>query len=218
MSTHGKGQAAIGGWRQFGLYLFGQCGSRRARESLPRRQGDVDRFRSNVISAHDPPIAIFGGFQCTDNECLRRCPDARSRPRQRPWVNGGGHRPQGRSESIRLSKGIPPLTIVRNNGICVGVLSDHLRARRGERVYHLHGESIAIAEVVRVIEEACPAAKGLVSHAEPAMPFADALDDAGYRRDLGPAPRTSFAEGVRKTLDEFARLQKDGRLDARELG
>jgi len=69
-----------------------------------------------------------------------------------------------------------------------------------------------------VIEEACPAAKGLVSHAEPAMPFADALDDAGYQRDLGPAPRTSFADGVRRTLEQFRQLQKDGRLDARELG
>ena len=88
----------------------------------------------------------------------------------------------------------------------------------GARVYNLHGESIAIAEVVRVIEEAWPAAKGLLSHAEPAMPFADALDDAGYQRDLGPAPRTSFADGVRRTLEQFRQLQKDGRLDARELG
>ncbi|MEK7700376.1 MAG: NAD-dependent epimerase/dehydratase family protein [candidate division NC10 bacterium] len=87
----------------------------------------------------------------------------------------------------------------------------------GARVYNLHGESIAIAEVVRVIEEACPAANGLLSHAEPAMPFADALDDAGYQRDLGPAPRTSFDDGVRRTLEEFAQLQKDGRLDCREL-
>ena len=88
----------------------------------------------------------------------------------------------------------------------------------GARVYNLHGESVAIAEVVRAIEKAWPAAKRPLSHAEPAMPFADALDDAGYQRDLGPAPRTSFADGVRRTIEEFARLQKDGRLDARELG
>ncbi len=87
----------------------------------------------------------------------------------------------------------------------------------GARVYNLHGETIAIAGVVRAIEEAWPAARGLLSHAEPAMPFADALDDAGYQKDLGPAPRTAFAAGVRRTLDEFARLQKEGRLDAREL-
>jgi nucleoside-diphosphate-sugar epimerase len=35
--------------------------------------------------------------------------------------------------------------------------------------------------------------------------------------DLGPAPPTSLADGVDKTLDEFARLQQDGRLDCREL-
>ena len=71
---------------------------------------------------------------------------------------------------------------------------------------------------MRAIEEAWPAAKGLLSHDEAAMPFADALDDTRYQTDLGPAARTSFVAGVRRTLDEFARLQKDGRLDARELG
>lgn len=43
------------------------------------------------------------------------------------------------------------------------------------------------------------------------------LDDARYQRDLGPAPATSLEDGVRRTLDEFARLQKDGCVDAREL-
>jgi nucleoside-diphosphate-sugar epimerase len=87
----------------------------------------------------------------------------------------------------------------------------------GARVYNLHGESVTIAHVVRVIEDAWPRAKGLVSHLEEPMPFAEALDDARYQRDLGPAPRTSLADGVRKTIDEFARLQEEGRLDAREL-
>lgn len=87
----------------------------------------------------------------------------------------------------------------------------------GARTYNLHGESVRIAAVVRTIEEAWPSAKGLVGHVETPVPFAEALDDARYQTELGPAPRTAFRDGVRQTLDTFARLQKDGRLDAREL-
>jgi len=85
------------------------------------------------------------------------------------------------------------------------------------RVYNLHGSSVALGEVVRLIETAWPAAKGLLTHVEAPMPFATALDDTRYQRDLGPAPPTALVDGVRRTLDEFARLHKDGRLDAREL-
>jgi nucleoside-diphosphate-sugar epimerase len=87
----------------------------------------------------------------------------------------------------------------------------------GSRVYNLHGESARLAAVVRMIEDAWPGAKGLITHVEEPMPFAEALDDARYQRDLGPAPRTGLAEGVRRTLETFARLAKDNRLDAREL-
>jgi nucleoside-diphosphate-sugar epimerase len=86
------------------------------------------------------------------------------------------------------------------------------------RVYNLHGSAVPLAEVVRVIETAWPQAKGLITHVDQPMPFATALDDARYQRDLGPALATALVDGVRRTLDEFARLQKDGRLDARELG
>jgi nucleoside-diphosphate-sugar epimerase len=87
----------------------------------------------------------------------------------------------------------------------------------GARTYNLHGESVAIGRVVATIEEAWPSARGLLHHLEAPMPFAEALDDTRYQTDLGPAPRTGLADGVRRTLDAFARLQKEGRLDAREL-
>ena len=87
----------------------------------------------------------------------------------------------------------------------------------GARVYNLHGASVAIAELVRMIEAAWPRAKGLITHVEQPIPFPAALDDARYQKDLGPAPATSLADGLKKTLDEFVRLQKGGRLDAREL-
>jgi nucleoside-diphosphate-sugar epimerase len=85
------------------------------------------------------------------------------------------------------------------------------------RVYNLHGSSVALADVVRTIEAAWPTAKGLIRHIDEPLPFAAALDDTRYQRELGPAPPTALVDGVRRTLDEFARLQKDGRLDAREL-
>jgi nucleoside-diphosphate-sugar epimerase len=87
----------------------------------------------------------------------------------------------------------------------------------GARVYNLHGTSAAIADVARTIETAWPRAKGLITHVEEPIPFPVALDDARYQRDLGPAPATPLEAGVQRTLEEFARLQTDGRLDAREL-
>jgi nucleoside-diphosphate-sugar epimerase len=85
------------------------------------------------------------------------------------------------------------------------------------RVYNLHGSSVSIADVVKTIETAWPQAKGLITHVEQALPFPAGLDDTRYQRDLGPATPTALVDGVRRTLDEFARLHKDGRLDAREL-
>ncbi len=87
----------------------------------------------------------------------------------------------------------------------------------GARVYNLHGESARIADVVRMIEEAWPQARGRLSYVERQMPFPEELADTGYQRDLGPRPRTGLREGIRKTLEEFAALAGSGRLDAREL-
>jgi hypothetical protein len=70
---------------------------------------------------------------------------------------------------------------------------------------------------VRTIEAARPSVAGSITHVEQALPFPAALADARYQKDLGPAPATTLADGVAKTLDEFERLQKEGRLDRREL-
>jgi len=68
-----------------------------------------------------------------------------------------------------------------------------------------------------MLEGAWPNATGLITHVEQPIPFPAALDDARYQKDLGPAPPTSLADGIKKTLDGFARLRAEGRLDAREL-
>lgn len=87
----------------------------------------------------------------------------------------------------------------------------------GARVYNLHGESVAIADIPGLIESVLPRVKGLITYDPTPIPFPDALADHGYQRDLGPKPRTAFADGLRQTIEEFRRLEKAGRLDAREL-
>ncbi len=43
------------------------------------------------------------------------------------------------------------------------------------------------------------------------------MTDTGYQHSLGPAARTSLADGVLKTINEFKSLHDKGMLDAREL-
>ena len=43
------------------------------------------------------------------------------------------------------------------------------------------------------------------------------FDDASARAALGPFPVTALAEGVRATVERFARLQSEGRLDTGDL-
>lgn len=67
----------------------------------------------------------------------------------------------------------------------------------------------AAADVVSMIEEAWPAAKGQITHVEHLIPFPAALADHGYQRDLGPKPRTGLKDGIQKTLEAFARLKME---------
>ncbi len=107
--------------------------------------------------------------------------------------------------------------LIHADDVAKAVIAASRSSLDGARVYNLHGEAVAIADVVTLIQELLPASKTLVSHTEVPTPFAEALHDARYQRDFGPRPRTGLREGAQRTLDEFVRLQKDGRLDAREL-
>ena len=43
------------------------------------------------------------------------------------------------------------------------------------------------------------------------------LDDRALQRDLGPMPRTPLADGIRQTLEQFRKLNREGRLDTADL-
>lgn len=87
----------------------------------------------------------------------------------------------------------------------------------GAHVFNLHGETIAIAEIVAEIERAWPDARGRITHEDAPLAIPAEFDDAAIRSALGPLPVTPFADGVRSTLERFAELRREGRLDTDDL-
>lgn len=117
--------------------------------------------------------------------------------------------------------GFRPLSVY-GPGRDVGLTADPTLAMkaavRGRKFQIRWGGSTDLIYVEDVaLGRAWPGAEGLITHVEQPMPFPAALDDTRFQKDLGPAPATSLDAGVRKTLDAFARLQREGRLDTREL-
>jgi len=87
---------------------------------------------------------------------------------------------------------------------------------RGAGVYNLRGAVVDLSVFRRTLAKIEPAAADLITYGDRQLPIAYDLDDSSLERELGPIPRTSLEDGVRKTLDQFKRLHQAGRLDMRD--
>jgi nucleoside-diphosphate-sugar epimerase len=87
----------------------------------------------------------------------------------------------------------------------------------GARVFNLHGDTVAVADIIAAIETLIPAAKGAITCAPAGMPMPSHLDDTAIRAALQLPPATTLAEGVRETIERFQLLQREGRLDTKDL-
>ena len=93
-----------------------------------------------------------------------------------------------------------------------------LDAPDGAHVCNLHGETATVEDVVASIEEIVPAdRRGLVDCDGPDLPIPGHLDDGLLESLIGPPPRTSLQDGLRRTYEAFLRLHEAGRLDLRDL-
>ena len=91
------------------------------------------------------------------------------------------------------------------------------RAPRGAHVFNLHGHTLDVAEFVRRIEGALPAARGRITHGGPRVPIPPRLGGAAIRACIGGLPSTPLESGIRETLDLLRGLDAAGRLDVRDL-
>jgi nucleoside-diphosphate-sugar epimerase len=87
----------------------------------------------------------------------------------------------------------------------------------GAHVFNLHGETVSIGAVIAEIERAWPKAKSTITYSDTPLAIPAEMDDAAIRATLGPLPATPLAEGVRATIERFAELQSEGRLETSDL-
>lgn len=87
----------------------------------------------------------------------------------------------------------------------------------GAHVFNIAGETEAVADVITEIEKLIPTAKGTLTCAPNPIPMPSKLDDTAIRAALQLPPATTLAEGVRETVERFQLLQREGRLDTKDL-
>ena len=89
------------------------------------------------------------------------------------------------------------------------------RAPVGAHVFNLHGETVEVANIVKVINE--KAGQELVTFSGPPIPIPAAINDAAIRRMLGSLPSTPLKVGIGETMRQFVELREAGRLDTSEI-
>ena len=88
---------------------------------------------------------------------------------------------------------------------------------QGAKSYNLRGAVVDIQSFHKALCAVEPTARELVTHGDRQLAIAFDLDDAALLRDIGPLPKTPLEDGIRKTLELFLRLAKEGRLDTSDL-
>jgi nucleoside-diphosphate-sugar epimerase len=88
----------------------------------------------------------------------------------------------------------------------------------GAHVFNISGESTTFESCKDLIEDELPEdRRGLVACDGGSIPIAPNLDDDALRASTGYDQSTSLGDGVRKTMEAFQRLEREGRLDRRDL-
>ena len=91
------------------------------------------------------------------------------------------------------------------------------RPYSGAKSYNLRGHVIDLKTFHQALCRVAPEAEKLVSFGDRQIAIAYDLADAALQRDLGPMPLTPLEDGIRRTLEQFRRLQSEGRLDTADL-
>jgi nucleoside-diphosphate-sugar epimerase len=147
----------------------------------------------------------------------------------RPWAVYGVGRDQGLTsgptKAIKAALLGRPYTIRFTGGLDLQYVNDtadiFLRCAEAEltgaKVYTLRGTVTSVEQFITSLDRVLPGAKGLIRAQGPSLPIAYNLDDSLLVQDLRDVPRTGLEDGIRQSAEIFRRLQREGRLDTKDL-
>jgi nucleoside-diphosphate-sugar epimerase len=87
----------------------------------------------------------------------------------------------------------------------------------GAHAFNLHGETVRISEIISEIERVWPGARGTITCADSALALPPEFDDSAIRAALGEIPSTPLTVGIRATIERFAELFRENRLETKDL-
>ena len=121
----------------------------------------------------------------------------------------------GRPFHIRFS-GATDFQYVADTAAAFILCADN--THEGAHVFNLHGETVTVERIARFINEQAPGRNGdLITFGGPEIPIAAAIDDTAIRKVIRELPSTPLEIGVRETMERFAALRDEGRLDTSDL-
>src|SRR5581483_6313357 len=177
------------------------------------------------------PTTHYGYFKCCNERNARGYfqDHGLSSIGLRPWTVYGVGRDFGMTSEP--TKAIKCLALGRPYAISYGGWQDmqyvedvaHVFIRcleapyTGAKSYNLRGDVVDLPAFHRALCEVDPSAAQLITYGDRQISIAYDLDDSALERDVGPIPKSSLAEGIRRTLALFKQLQTEGRLDTSDL-
>lgn len=88
---------------------------------------------------------------------------------------------------------------------------------QGAPVFDLHGDAVTVDEFLAVLSQVEPSAAELITHEARQIPGNVIVDDTELVERLGGLPKTSLEDGIRDSLDIFARHRDAGILTPAEI-
>jgi UDP-glucuronate 4-epimerase len=179
-----------------------------------------------VFGPNGRPATLYGVFKVTNEESARVYAQdyGVASIGVRPWAIFGPGRDQGltaapthamKAAVLGASYHIPfggRVDLQYADDVARTFIELARRRARAAETHNLRGSVVDVAEVVALIEEARPDAKGRITHGADAIPIDPELDDTSLRRVLSDPPRTPLRTAIAETLAFFEREKTRGEL------